>query len=103
MDEQANTIIEDAVAKIVELFSPSMVIEYNTKYDMEGELTSFKLCVVGPIGDKRKMLAKIYDEIDSEIPYDVLLYTDEQFDELKDESTAFAARIHKKGRVRYGK
>lgn len=100
MDEQENKLIEEAVAKIVKLFSPSKVIEYHTKY-INGELSSFKLCIIGPITDKRKMLATIYDEIDSDIPYDVLLYTDEQFEELKDDKSAFAFKINQKGRVRY--
>lgn len=103
MEKQTDKIIEKAVLKIVEMFSPSKVIEYNTKYDMEGELTSFKLCIIGRIEDKRKMLTRIYDEVDSDIPYDVMFYTDEQFEELKNESTAFASRINQKGRVRYGK
>ncbi len=103
MDERADKVIEETVEKIVELFSPSKVIEYNTKYDMDGKLSSFKLCIVGKIEDKRKMLTRIFDEVDSEIPYDVLLYTDEQFNQLKDSYDAFASRINQRGRVRYGK
>mgnify|MGYP001774423900 FL=1 len=49
------------------------------------------------------MLTQIFDEVDSEIPYDILLYTDEQFEELKDSSDAFASRVNQKGRLRYGK
>ena len=37
---------------------------------------------MGDIPDKRRMLTRIFDEVDSDIPYDVLLYTDEQFREL---------------------
>ncbi len=103
MEERTERVIEQTVNKIVELFSPSKVIEYNTKYDMEGKVSSFKLCIVGKIADKRKMLTRIFDEVDSEIPYDVLLYTDEQFEELKNSSDAFASRINRRGRVRYGK
>ena len=49
------------------------------------------------------MLTRIFDEVDSDIPYDVLLYTDEQFEQLKDSSDAFASRVNQRGRVRYGK
>lgn len=103
MKEQADKIIQEAVERIVQLFSPSRIIEYNTKYDMDGKLRSFKLCIVGRIEDKKKMLTRIFDEVDSEIPYDILLYTDEQFEELKNSSDAFASRVNQKGRVRYGK
>ena len=103
MDERSDKVIEETVDQIVKLFSPSRVIEYNTKYDMDGKLRSFKLCIVGKIQDKKKMLTQIFDEVDSEIPYDILLYTDEQFEELKDSSDAFASRVNQKGRLRYGK
>ena len=95
MEEHKDQVIEETVDKIVELFSPSKVIEYNTKYDMDGHLISFKLCIVGNIPDN--------DEVGSEIPYDIILYTDEEFKELSEQLSAFANRISQKGRVRYGR
>lgn len=83
-------------------FTPP-VIEYNTKYDMDGNISAFKLCIVGDIPDKRRMLTRIFDEVDSDIPYDVLLYTDEQFRELTEDDGAFASHVNQKGRVRYEK
>ena len=103
MDERSDKVIEETVDQIVKLFSPSRVIEYNTKYDMDGKLRSFKLCIVGKIQDKKKMLTQIFDEVDSEIPYDIILYTDEEFKELSEQLSAFANRISQKGRVRYGR
>ena len=103
MEEKKDQVVEQTVKKIVELFHPSRVIEYNTKYDMDGNVSSFKLCIVGDVPDKRRMLTRIFDEVDSDIPYDVLLYTDEQFEELKDSSDAFASRVNQRGRLRYGK
>lgn len=79
------------------------MIEYNTKYDMDGNISAFKLCIVGDIPDKRRMLTRIFDEVDSDIPYDVLLYTDEQFRELTKDDGAFASHVNQKGRVRYEK
>ena len=81
MEKNQDQVIEQTVNRIVELFHPSRVIEYNTKYDMDGNISAFKLCIVGDIPDKRRMLTRIFDEVDSDIPYDVLLYTDEQFRE----------------------
>ena len=43
MDERSDKVIEETVDQIVKLFSPSRVIEYNTKYDMDGKLRSFTL------------------------------------------------------------
>ena len=88
MEKNQDQVIEQTVNRIVELFHPSRVIEYNTKYDMDG---------------KRRMLTRIFDEVDSDIPYDVLLYTDEQFRELTEDDGAFASHVNQKGRVRYEK
>ena len=44
------------------------------------------------------MLTRIYDEVDSEIPYDIILYTDEEFKELSEQLSAFQNRISQKGR-----
>ena len=85
MEKNQDQVIEQTVNRIVELFHPSRVIEYNTKYDMDGNISAFKLCIVG------------------DIPYDVLLYTDEQFRELTEDDGAFASHVNQKGRVRYEK
>ena len=87
MEKNQDQVIEQTVNRIVELFHPSRVIEYNTKYDMDGNISAFKLCIV----------------VDSDIPYDVLLYTDEQFRELTEDDGAFASHVNQKGRVRYEK
>ena len=55
---------------------------------------------MGDIPDKRRMLTRIFDEVDSDIPYDVLLYTDEQFRELTEDDGAFAQPRQPEGRVR---
>ena len=73
MEKHQDQVIEQTVNRIVELFHPSRVIEYNTKYDMDGNISAFKLCIVGDIPDKRRMLTRIFDEVDSDIPYDVLV------------------------------
>ena len=99
MEKNQDQVIEQTVNRIVELFHPSRVIEYN----MDGNISAFKLCIVGDIPDKRRMLTRIFDEVDSDIPYDVLLYTDEQFRELTKDDGAFASHVNQKGRVRYEK
>lgn len=96
-------VIQEVVEKIVKLARPSRIIQYNTKYDMDGELSSFKLCIVGEIPDKRRLLSQIFDQIDCDVPFDVLLYTDSQFEQLREQEEAFASRVDRKGRVLYGR
>ena len=40
-------------------------------------------------------------EIDSDLPYDVLVYTREEWDRLAEDSASYAARIRRTGRVLY--
>jgi len=99
--ERSHELVRRVAKQIVELVHPSRIIEYNTKYDMNGEVSAFKLCIVGAIPDKKRLLSLIFDQVDSEVPFDVLLYTDEQFAQLQEEEAAFANRVHRKGRVLY--
>lgn len=102
MIQEDNAMIQEVVDQVVEIASPEAVILYNCKYDMAGELDSFKLCVVCDIPDKRQLLSRIFD-VDCEIPFDVLLYTREQFLRLRDDEAAFANRVFRKGKILYGK
>lgn len=104
MDIRNHEPIIDQVAQgILDLVSPTRIILYNCKRDLTDEVTSFKLCVVmNQINNKGSILRQIYDEIDCEIPFDVLLYTNQQFEDLKMDAGAFANRVDQKGKVLYG-
>ena len=41
-------------------------------------------------------------EVDSDMPYDIVLYTRKEFDELKDDEGTFAWKIYNSGAVLYG-
>ena len=95
-------IINRLVEQIIPVASPRTVIVYNKKFDMDGKMDSFKLCLVGDFPDHRLLLSQIFD-IDCELPFDILLYTPEQFDHLKEDTNAFANRIYRKGKILYGR
>mgnify|MGYP007130648052 CR=1 FL=1 len=93
--------VQIVLDQVIESAKPEAVFLYNCKYYWGGELTSFKLCVICDCSDKRRLLSEIFD-VDCEIPFDILLYTKEQFDEFKDNPSAFAHRIFTKGTMLYG-
>lgn len=95
-------IVNDIAEAVAKFASPSKIIEYSTKHDLQGNVTAFKLCVIGSTVDQNTLLRKVYDEIDSAIPFDLIFYTEEQFEALKQDSEAFANRVSKGGRLRYG-
>lgn len=86
---------------IVQMLSPKKIILFNLKQNVTGETRSFKLCVVSEIEDKDAAERRIYLEIECEVPFDVLIYTPEEWTALSIERESFAHRILEKGTVVY--
>lgn len=87
--------------KIVRECAPSKIILFSEKHNPGGELSSVKLCVIIGDGDAIKVEKRLYVEIESEVPFDVLVYTKEQWGKLLENDMSFAASIKKTGRVLY--
>ena len=95
-------LVRDVVDAIAGLLAPQAIYLYNQKLDCSGKVTSFKLCVVGDFRDKLKAERTLYWEVNSDLPFDVLLYTPEEWEALSANPTAFACRIKKTGTLVYG-
>lgn len=89
--------------QIVQKFSPVAVILFSMKRTLSGEVASFKLCVVADTADRRETERRIYLEVDSLEPYDVLVYTPQEWEKHTSEHHSFAHSIQEKGTVLYGK
>ncbi len=76
----------------------------SVKVDTMGELTSFKfgLIVEDSIKSTSELAGNLYFNIDCELPFDLVIYTQEEFDSLKDEIGTFAWKIANSGTVLYG-
>ncbi|MBQ3566572.1 MAG: hypothetical protein IJA12_05275 [Oscillospiraceae bacterium] len=76
----------------------------SVKVDTMGELTSFKfgLIVEDSILSTSELAGNLYFNIDCELPFDLVIYTQQEFDSLKDEIGTFAYKINKSGTVLYG-
>lgn len=96
-----NPIVNAVCREIVELFQPEKVILFSCKYSLEDEVTSFKLIVVAKNEDGR-LEHDIYMAVDCDIPYDVVVYTPESWEELRGVPHSFAGRVDQNGVVLYG-
>lgn len=97
--------IAAVVDEIVQLLRPECVYLYNHKVNPAGETTAFKLCVISRFEgflDREDAERAIYTSIDCDVPYDVLLYTQEEWRRLCDRSDSFARKIFLTGTVVYG-
>ncbi len=99
--DENNKDIQDVLKQVIEVAKPKFVFLYNCKHELDGDLRSFKLCIICEFDDKRSLLRDIFD-VDCDIPFDVLLYTGEQFAKLRDDESAFANEICRRGKMIYG-
>ena len=90
------------VREITRLFAPSCIYLYNRRFGASGGTSAFKLCVIAGFESKERAEREIYTKIDSEIPFDVLLYTQAEWRNLLDSPGTFARKIHENGVVVYG-
>jgi len=101
-DYQSSKHISAVVRSIVDMLHPRTVYLYNQRVSARGTTTSFKLCVVADCGDKAQAEQRVYLGIDSDVPFDVLLYTTAEWERLLAVDTSFAGRIARTGMVVYG-
>ena len=96
-EETLNRLRDD----IVQLCAPSEILVFSQKQKLCGELSSVKLCVIIPQGDSRAVEHRLYVEVESDVSFDVLVYTQEEWQRLLHTEMSFAAHIRKTGRVIY--
>lgn len=99
---QAGINVKTVCEHIIGQFHPQKVILFNIKHSPSGSEKSFKLCVVVDTADKISVEKRIYLDIDSEIPFDVLIYTPQEWDSLMLQKHSFATRISQEGTFIYG-
>jgi hypothetical protein len=97
LSEKIKQVCDEIVAK----FSPERVYLFNVKHDLEDEPRGFKLCIVVDKDDNRSIEKRIYLEVESDIPFDILVYTSGEWDGLISQHDSFAKRITEKGTIVY--
>lgn len=100
-----NKNVKDLQQKLLD-FCPEIKKIYliSIKVDTMGELTSFKfgLIIEDSVKSTSELAGNLYFNIDCELPYDLVIYTQQEFDKLKEEIGTFAWKIENSGTVLYG-
>ena len=73
---------------IVRLAAPETILLVSRKEAVDGSLTAVKLCVVIGEGDPDAVERRLYMDIDSDLPYDVLVYTRGEWDRLAEDAAS---------------
>lgn len=94
--------ILSVVNSIAERFHPSKIYMFSNKRGAAGRPAGFKLCVVLDSEDMGETEREIYLTVESEVPFDLVLYKPKQFDELLERKGSFAKKIAETGVLLYG-
>lgn len=77
------------------------IILFSQKYGLSGGVDSFKLCIIIKNGDKTQVEKNIYLGVETDIPFDVVIYTKKEFEMLSGEKGTFAHKVNTTGKVLY--
>lgn len=90
--------------EIAGLCSPVSIFVISHKVNFNGDLTGFKLCLIIPDDGENSLIIQqqLYMEVDSDVPFDLVIYRQSEWDELKSDVGSFAWKISLTGRKIYG-
>jgi hypothetical protein len=94
--------ITAVVREIDRQFHSAQIYLFNHKLNRSHEVASFKLCVIYDFPDKAAAERAIYMDIDSGVPFDVVLYTHDEWERLSGEPDSFARRVSETGFAVHG-
>ncbi|WP_411681296.1 nucleotidyltransferase domain-containing protein [Clostridium thailandense] len=90
-------------SQIVELYNPSEIIIFGSFAKGTFRANSdIDLCIIKDTNDKKKLLTEMYIGIDSSIPFDLVLYTVEEWNKCVNDKNSFAYIINNTGVKIYG-
>lgn len=90
------------VKEICDIAQPDRVILFSVKRNLQNHVTSFKLCAIVESNDKTRLEQQLYLLVDCDLPYDILLYTPNEWKRLTADPYSFASKIEESGCVVYG-
>lgn len=95
--------IERIRDEIVARCKPEKIILFGTKHSVSsGSLREITLCVVVDSPDKAALERQLYMDINSDISFNVLVYTTDEWNRHLSDEQSYAHRIMEKGTVIYG-
>lgn len=97
MMQQKKDVIDDVCRQIVDLIHPQELIVFNVKTSGD-TVTAFKVCAVCGDTDPQAAEHVVYLNVDCDVPFDILVYTAQQWARQLQNPYAFAQQIHKMGR-----
>lgn len=103
MTQPIPTTIEAVKDQICNLMNPKPqhIILFSEKKNLKGELSSFKICIVANTNNKEGVEHLLYLNIESDTPFDILIYTVEEWGISCLKKGSFAQKILENGYCLY--
>ena len=99
-----NEFIKNVADEIQKNCTPLNIILVSNKINTSGDVVSLKLAII--VDDNTASISELecqlYMKVDSEIPYDLVLYKQSEWDSLRTEIGTFAWKIYNTGVYIYG-
>ena len=89
--------------QIVTKFNPKEILLFGSL--AKGTFTKdsdIDLCIIKDTDNKRVLISEIYTEVDCNVPYDIVLYTSDEWENFKHDKNTFAYSIINTGVKIYG-
>ena len=96
--------IRQTTQDILRVCQPQRIILFAEKRTMStGKLKAFSLCIIVPDGsDCRHLRTQLHLALSADVPVNLNVYTADEWDDLLEDETSYAAWIARKGQVVYG-
>lgn len=95
--------IRQTTQDILRVCQPQRIILFAEKRTMStGKLKAFSLCIIVPDGsDCRHLRTQLHLALSADVPVNLNVYTVDEWDDLLEDETSYAAWIARKGQVIY--
>ena len=95
--------LEKITRQFVDRYQPEKILLFGSQAkNSAGRDSDIDLCVIVNVTDKRKLLTDMYLNIVSDLPFDVLLYSPNEWEQCVADHTSFACQIIKEGVILHG-
>ena len=99
----ANAELQKITRQFIERYKPHKLFLFGSQARSSATYNSdIDLCVIVEATDKRMLLTDMYLNIESDVPFDLLLYSPEEWEQCVLDHTSFAYQINMEGVLLYG-
>ena len=90
--------VEKIKNEILNICMPEKIILFGQKsFVKTGNLKSLEICLVLDTDNKAKMRKRLYLEVESDVSFDVVIYTPEEWTAALEDTHSFATQILRRG------